>query len=468
MSSSRSRVFHCLRSFLLARVRVRAWHLLLLLLLGSRLATAGPSAGDHQPAFEPVATSPIIAELQRRVHSGDPHAVGEFWATAARRTTPLVEPVPGEPHRVVATFVWRDDGKAKTMSLLTTILRARGFDDMMMTRLPGTDVWYKVFNLRADFRFTYRFAIDISPMALLFPEALKFDPLNPKKLVAERDPENPDATVIEGSVAEFPEARPEPWITRMPAVAAGTVEMHWLDSSRLHNRRRIWTYLPPGYDPKHAAYPVLICFDGFLYASPSAAAGGIPAPTILDNLIAAHRIPPMVAIFVDSIWKLRNVEQTNHRPFVDFLAEELLPWARNHWNVTTDPRRTIVTGVSSGGLTSSYAALERPDVFGNVLSQSGAYWRGNEGDQQHFEWVPQQFEKSPKLPIRFVIQVGAGELSPAPNGGPRMVDTNGHLRDILLAKGYEVHFAEEPGAHEPISWRDGLSDGLILLAGGMQ
>jgi pimeloyl-ACP methyl ester carboxylesterase len=43
-----------------------------------------------------------------------------------------------------------------------------------------------------------------------------------------------------------------------------------------------------------------------------------------------------------------------------------------------DPRRVIVTGSSAGGLAAAYVALMRPDLFGNVLSRSGAFWRGAE------------------------------------------------------------------------------------------
>lgn len=39
-------------------------------------------------------------------------------------------------------------------------------------------------------------------------------------------------------------------------------------------------------------YPLLVLLDGRTYTGP------VPMPTILDNLIAASRIPPVVAVFI--------------------------------------------------------------------------------------------------------------------------------------------------------------------------
>ena len=55
------------------------------------------------------------------------------------------------------------------------------------------------------------------------------------------------------------------------------------------------------------------------------------------------------------------------------------------------------------------------------------------------------------------------------------VDTNGtggailepsrHMRDVLLAKGYEVHYRQYASGHDYLNWRGTLGEGLIALLG---
>ena len=40
-----------------------------------------------------------------------------------------------------------------------------------------------------------------------------------------------------------------------------------------------------------------------------------------------------------------------------------------------------------------------------------------------------------------------------------------HMRDVLQAKGYFVHYVEFNGGHEYLSWRGTLSDALLVLVG---
>ena len=100
-----------------------------------------------------------------------------------------------------------------------------------------------------------------------------------------------------------------------------------------------------------------------------------------------------------------------------------------------------------------------------MLAQSGAFWRGNEGDEVNHEWLTHQFETSPVLPIHFCIQAGLLEAgTPSPNNGPSLPSAAQHLRDVLKARGYPVvDYRDVPGPHEPLSWRGTLSDGLVWL-----
>jgi enterochelin esterase family protein len=97
-----------------------------------------------------------------------------------------------------------------------------------------------------------------------------------------------------------------------------------------------------------------------------------------------------------------------------------------------------------------------------VFSQSGAYWRGNEGTSSEFEWVTQFVSSHAKLPVRFYLEVGAKETQRALGSGPVFVEANRRLVAALKAKGYDVTYREVPGAqHEPMHWRSELPAGLL-------
>jgi enterochelin esterase-like enzyme len=177
---------------------------------------------------------------------------------------------------------------------------------------------------------------------------------------------------------------------------------------------------------------------------------------VLDNLIADSRIPPVVGVFPDSIRQTdRDRELFVHEPFVDFLADELLPWARERTAFTTDPGRTVVAGSSAGGLTAAFAALRRPDLFGLVLSQSGAF---------QFCDLPARYAAADRLPRRVYLDAGVLETVTYERRAA-LLHANRHLRDVLVARRCDVTFREFPGGHDYLWWRETVADGLIALLG---
>jgi enterochelin esterase family protein len=79
-------------------------------------------------------------------------------------------------------------------------------------------------------------------------------------------------------------------------------------------------------------------------------------------------------------------------------------------------------------------------------------------------WVARQFIARPKLPLRWHLDAGSEELDVS-GGGNSILLTTRTLRDVLRAKGYEVHYQEFAGGHDYLSWRGTLADGLIALMG---
>jgi enterochelin esterase family protein len=266
-------------------------------------------------------------------------------------------------------------------------------------------------------RTTYGFLPDPPAELESCPElwyAIRPDPLNPATFVFPGDEEDPgfERTAVR-SVLEGPDAPSNRAVEERPGIPRGTCRLKRFPSAVLGNERRVWLYTPAGHDATAAPYPLLVVFDGWAY----------------------------------------------DEPFLSFLTDELLPWARRELHGTDDARRTIAAGSSAGGLSAAFAVYRRPDVFGNVLSQSGAFWYGRGGEDAH-EWLTNRLAESARLPVRFYLDAGLFETGQPPEpGAPSILKANRRLRDLLVERGYELHYAEFAGGHDYICWQTTLADG---------
>lgn len=387
--------------------------------------------------------SPRIAALREKAAAGEWAALSRFWSEVDKQGTPLVEPIDRE--NVLVTFLWRGGDKTKGVVILGSVA-----NKSPMERVAGTDVWFHSLPVRRDARFTYRLAPNADPKADGFPTA-RIDPRNKKPFPA-------SAPLL--SLAEMPDAPAQPWVAKRPEVAAGKVaEEEPIRSAALGGKREMRVYMPPGYAAEGEPYRLLIVPDGLVYTTL------IPLPVILDNLIAAGEIPPVVAVLVDRLdVEHRERDLSCNKAYARFLAEEVLPWVRKKYHVTTDPAGTVLAGSSRGGLAAACAAIEHPGLFGNVLAQSGSFvWPETEPQP---EWVRRHLEASPKLPLRFYLDVGLMEVWPTNDGkGASLLDANRRLRDVLQAKGYSIRYAEYSGGHGHANWRGTISEGLVALLG---
>jgi enterochelin esterase-like enzyme len=248
-------------------------------------------------------------------------------------------------------------------------------------------------------------------------------------------------------------------------VPAGRVSPFVVYDSTYQRPRRLWVYTPPGFTAEAATtYPLIVAFDGDEYRDT------MPLPQVLDTLLASHRAPAFIAVLIDdSASSVRIADLGNAARMVRFLGHQLVPWVHARWPVTADPHRVIITGSSAGGLASAYAAFERPDLFGNVWSQSGAFWRGAEASNgAPYEWLTAQVRTGPKKDVNFVLDVGALEDHATLGGsGPNFLQAHRRFADALRARGYDVTATEVPdGNHAPQWWRQRLAFGITQIVSG--
>src|ERR1041384_143926 len=427
-------------------------------------AQSGNSFADKASAqqVDDRPLSPRLVALQDRLKAGDREALADFWKQIEARGAPIVEEVPGNDRDVLVTILWRATAETKNVFVFRV-----GEVNTPMVRLLDTDLWYKTFQLQKGARFIYQFAANLPDPKewggiTRFAGALRNDPLNPLQSVERWNEFNP-YEVSTFSALELPSAEPQVWNVPRPKLPSGRVQRDKFVSKLLGNERPIWIYTPHGYAADKKPYGLLVLSDGGLYVNAAHVA------TTLDNLIAAGVIPPLVAVMVDNPNRWR--ELSCNPTYADFLAQEIVPWARANYHATDRPEQTIIGGSSLGGLHAAFVGLRHPEVFGNVLSQSGAFDWKPDGEKE-YEWLNRQFAASPRLPLRFSFEAGLLEgtwwwRSLQRDGSPQppLLMVNRNLRDTLTSKGYPVHYTEFNGNHGLLNWRGTLASHLIALVG---
>ena len=333
---------------------------------------------------------------------------------------------------------------------------------MRLRPLDNLGVWYRSFGLDRGTRLSYGFAAQAFPDPPTptswsrYQRSIRPDPGNPHRLEFPRDPDVPHDVPVSLSVLELPGASSAKWgASRGPST--WKEDVHRFRSRLLRNERTIWVSSPVGLTPLPAVCNVLLVFDGFTYRTT------VPTPRIVENLVAAGRLGPTVAVFVGTGPDGRERELACQPAFADFLALELMPWLRRTYHLRTIPSRTVVAGSSLGGLMAAYAGMRHPREFGRVLAQSGAFlWKGP-GHESEGEWLTRQYAHAPRLPLEFFLDAGKLETAVQPGDGVSLLTSVRHFRDVLEARGYRVNYFEFEGGHDYACWTDTLARGILEL-----
>ena len=215
--------------------------------------------------------------------------------------------------------------------------------------------------------------------------------------------------------------------------------------------RTVWVYVPAQYE-RGAPAPLLVAQDGYLYLN--------RLPRALDNLIAAGRVPPMIAVLVDSgggdaQGSQRGLEyDTLSAAYADFIETEVLPRVRQETGVTLtdDPDGRAVLGVSSGAACAFTMAWFRPDRWRRVLSYSGTYVNQQsppslETPRGAWEYHATLIPAAERKPLRVWLEVGEQDLhaDDPEETWHNWPLANRRMAAALAAKGYPCRFTFSRG-----------------------
>ncbi len=259
----------------------------------------------------------------------------------------------------------------------------------------------------------------------------------------------PQGTVFEFTMSSA-DSRIYPGIAREPGTfgrpdAADPAKLIVTTSHPAPYTRHIAVYVPAQYVPGAAA-PFIVGADG-----PDRALF-----TALNNLIAQHRVPVLVAISIgngsgDAQGSERGLEyDTMSGLYAEFVEQEVLPLveAKARVKLTHDPDGRATMGGSSGGSCALIMAWYHPEWYHRVLTYSGTYvnqqWPYNpQSAHGAWEFHEHLIPDTPAKPIRIWMEVGDRDLlNPNPMGDQMhdWVVANEKMARVLAAKGYRYQF----------------------------
>ncbi|RZL98377.1 MAG: alpha/beta hydrolase, partial [Pedobacter sp.] len=191
-------------------------------------------------------------------------------------------------------------------------------------------------------------------------------------------------TAMHIEIAEWADRFPSTPVKSTASSNVKIIDEHFL-IPQLKRTRRIWLYLPPGYEENTKTnYPVLYLQDGQnIFDASTAYSGEWGIDEYLDT---AKQKCIVVAIDHGVEKRLNEYNPYPNKKFgkgegdkyVDFLVKTLKPYIDKNYRTLPDASHTWVGGSSMGGLIAMYAMLKYPAVYGGGIVFSPAFWMTNE------------------------------------------------------------------------------------------
>jgi enterochelin esterase family protein len=338
--------------------------------------------------------------------------------------TPLIE---GN----TATFVWQGEDPP--------ILRGDWNDWDEVKNLPwrrakdarsksaAGPVWTASLELAPDAYMEYGLGTDEDRVA---------DPLNPRR--------------VTNGMGQFnhwfymPQGGPTPLVQRQRDAPKGEVIRLDLPTSMMVAgcQRSLVLYKPPAAGPT----PLLLVYDGPDYLRRA------NLVTVVENLLAQQRIRPVALAMIANGRSARMAEYGSSDATLAYVQQVVLPAARQRLDlvdITTQRGAFGVMGASMGGLMALVTGLRLPQIFGQVLSQSGAFYLGD-----YATVAVDLVQHIPVPPLRVWMDVGRYE---------GLLESNRRTLALLQDRGYDVTYREFNAGHNYSAWRNDLWRGLEAL-----
>lgn len=267
------------------------------------------------------------------------------------------------------------------------------------------------------------------------------------------DPLNPRTTPNGiGGINNFfyaPHARPTPFTKSRAGIPRGRVMTDILQAPGMliGNRRRVHLYQPPTREPS----ALIVALDGQDYLR------RVKLPTLLDNLYAEGKIPPLAVAMLESTrigkGSARMSEYACNEITLLFILRLLIPFAQERLSLLDlheNPGAYGIMGASMGGLMSLFTALRAPAVFGTVISHAGAY--------ELWDTDPSVYALAAQATVKPRVWLDVGQMD-------WLLQANRKMHAALERFNFETSYREYYAYHNWPAWRDVLPDALMWAFG---
>jgi enterochelin esterase-like enzyme len=253
-------------------------------------------------------------------------------------------------------------------------------------------------------------------------------------------------------------------------VPHGAVAEAYYYSTILKTTRRMHVYTPPGYESGQKKYPVFYLLHGSGDCDDSWTSVG-RAGFIIDNLIAAGQVPPMVIVMPAGHQPGSGPGPTPPGPTVSstlspavngFTLEfvmDVMPYVESHYRLLPGRQNCAIAGLSMGGSQTLDVAFRHLDRFGFIgVFSSGASLGGGRGGATAVP-PPPDWETVHKANLDDArLKNGTRLIWLSTGVDDRLMANTRTTVEMLQRHGFTPVFKESPGAHTWLNWRDYLRE----------
>ncbi len=243
------------------------------------------------------------------------------------------------------------------------------------------------------------------------------------------------------------------------STASKQVSTFTIEAPQLKTSKKIWIYLPKSYADSDKKYPVIYMHDAQnLFDKKTSYAGEWEVDETLDRLNA-----DVIVIGIEHGNEKRLEELTPFKnekygggkadDYLEFIVNTLKPYVDKTYRTKVKAKNTTIFGSSLGGLTSFYAVVKYPKVFGKAGVFSPSFWYAT----AIYDYV----ENAKKIKSKIYFLCGdkeSDEMVPDLNKMEKLMETKpGHCAKLI------EKVVVKDGEHSEKLWREGFEKAYLWL-----